>query len=590
MKRIILALIAVLFITLIPTQTHADVNDFKFESLNATYRLSKDGEGRAIANVTETFVADFTIPNQNHGIERALPENYDSHPLDIKIVSVTNGVGNRMNYSTYTSNGHLVIRIGNADAYVIGKQTYVLTYTMRDVTQTIDDTGKQEFYWNINGTQWRQAFGSVTATVQLDQSVADQFDDRAICLTGQYGSTEKACTVVYGDAGNSVVFSTTRPLQPTENLSIVMGFESQTFAAYVRPPIPWWYVVIGALVAVYIGFTQIIAPIWLIRMSHRTWKTYGKDAKGRGTIVPQYTRPAGTTVLEDSVALHETVQTNAISATYIDLAIRGYLRLVDLGKSSLGEGNNFEMIIMKSTDDLTADEKAALKLMFDSIAAGASTLTETPRVRYKAIEKLKVGVYEDMVKKGYFANTKAEATKLTKWGLLFIVVSFFIAGAVSFIAGIIAIIYSMKMSARTTTGVELRDYLLGNKLYMEVAEEDRIRTLQSVAGAERIDTSDAGQVVKLYEKLLPLAMLFGIEKQWATQFATLSTTYQPEWYDTGGKVFGAAMLGSSLNGFSNTLATSTFAPPVSSGGGGSSGFSSGGSSGGGGGGGGGGGW
>jgi uncharacterized membrane protein YgcG len=193
-----------------------------------------------------------------------------------------------------------------------------------------------------------------------------------------------------------------------------------------------------------------------------------------------------------------------------------------------------------------------------------------------------------MIKKGFLADTKAQAKKLTKWGLIFTIGSFFIAGVISFIAGVITLIYASKMSARTTSGVELRDYLLGNKMYMEVAETDRIRTLQSVAGAERIDTSDAMQVVKLYEKLLPLAMLFGIEKQWAQQFPVVTSDYQPDWYQSNSTAFNTALLGSSLNGFSQTLAASTFAPPASTGGGGS-GFS-GGSSGGGGGGGGGGGW
>jgi uncharacterized membrane protein YgcG len=589
MKRTILALLAALFVTLLPAHAYADANNFQFTSLDSTYYLSKDSEGRSTAKVTETFVADFAVPNQNHGIERALPETYDSHPLDIKINSVSNGAGTVWNYTTYASNDNLVVRIGDADRFVQGTQTYVLTYTMRDVTQTAAESNKQEFFWNINGTQWQQSFGLVTASVQLDPSIAEHFDGQAVCFTGQFGSKGKDCTLDQDGTTHSTVFRSTRPLYPGENMSVALGFEPQTFAAYVQPPIPWWIIVLGALIAVFVGVTQIIAPIWLIRLAHKTWKTYGKDARGKGTIVPQYTQPAGQTILEDSVALKESMQINAISATYIDLAIRGYLRLADLGKNPLGGGNNFEMKIMKPVDDLTEHEVAALKLMFDSLTVGATTLTETPRTRYKAIERLKSSVYETMVTKGFFANTKIHASKLTKWGLIFVVGSFFIAGIVSFIAGVIALIYASRMSARTLNGVELRDYLLGNKMYMEVAEEDRIRTLQSVAGAERIDTNDATQVVKLYEKLLPLAILFGIEKQWAQQFAALSTAYQPEWYDAQSTTFNAALLGSSLSGFSNTLATSTFAPPVSTSGGGSA-FSGGGSSGGGGGGGGGGGW
>ncbi|WP_394554531.1 hypothetical protein ACDF64_07590 [Agromyces sp. MMS24-JH15] len=57
---------------------------------------------------------------------------------------------------------------------------------------------------------------------------------------------------------------------------------------------------------------------------------------------------------------------------------------------------------------------------------------------------------------------------------------------------------------------------------MTVAEADRIRMLQSPTGAELIDApedvraelgTDVGRF-KLHERLLPYAVLFGIEKEW----------------------------------------------------------------------------
>jgi uncharacterized membrane protein YgcG len=587
MKRIIITLLATLSIILFPLPAFADANDFDFTSLDTSYYLSKDSEGRSMAKVTETFVAEFPQSDQNHGIERAIPQIYDNHPVDVSINSVTNDAGQPWNYTTYTSNDNLVIRIGNANSYLHGFYSFKIAYTLRDVTTTVKDTGRQEFYWNINGTQWQQSFGIVTASVVLDPSIAGRFDGQTTCYTGSMGSMEKACTINSADGQATTVFATTRPLQAGENLSIVMGFQPGTFNAYVQPPIPIWLIIVGALIAVAVVMTQIVAPIWLLRLAHRTWKASGKDVASKGIIVPQYSQPAGHTILEDSVALNEAVVPVAISATYIDLAVRGYLRLTDLGKRPLG-GNDFQMEIMKPVDDLAGHERAALSLLFGSLEVGAQAKTASQDNKYKGVEALKSSVYDEMIKKGFFADTKAQAKKLTKWGLIFTIGSFFIAGGISFIAGVITLIYASKMSARTTSGVELRDYLLGNKMYMEVAETDRIRTLQSVAGAERIDTSDAMQVVKLYEKLLPLAMLFGIEKQWAQQFPVVTSDYQPDWYQSNSTAFNTALLGSSLNGFSQTLAASTFAPPASTGGGGS-GFS-GGSSGGGGGGGGGGGW
>jgi uncharacterized membrane protein YgcG len=586
MKRLLLIFLAVITFTAVPMPAHASPNDFTFTSFDADYYLSKDSEGRSTVSVTETLIAEFPDIDQNHGIERAIPTKYDNHPLDLSIKSVTNIGETSVPYSTYTSNDNTVLRIGSADSYVHGTQTYVIKYTMRDIT--ITQNGSQEFFWNVNGTQWQQPFGVVTARLHLDPSIASAFDQRAICYTGSQGSTAKDCEINTLEDGTITVL-TTAPLQAAENLSVAIGFKADTFAAYVKPPVPTWVYLVAVIAGIFVLLTQIVAPILLLRYAYKTWKAHGTDTKGRGTIIPEYSKPANRSMLENSVALHETIVPTAISATFIDLAIRGYLTFTDKGTALL-QSNVFELTIIKPVDDLTKDEKDILKLLFGSLDVGSTASTKKYRpTASQEIPKIQTAVYNNMVAQNLFVENTAEAKKLKKWGLIFTIVSFFIFGFISFVAGVITLIFASKMPARTASGTALRDHLLGNKLYMQVAETDRIQTLQSVTGAERVNTADGNQVVKLYEKLLPLAVIFGIEKQWAKQFPVVASDYQPAWYTTNnGDVFNAALLGASLHSFSTTLAYSTFAAP-SSGGSGGSGFS-GGSSGGGGGGGGGGGW
>jgi uncharacterized membrane protein len=147
------------------------------------------------------------------------------------------------------------------------------------------------------------------------------------------------------------------------------------------------------------------------------------------------------------------------------------------------------------------------------------------------------------------------------------------------------------MPARTEAGVRAHDDLLGLKDYIKLAEADRLKFLQSPQGAEKITDKDAfnpnnpAQKVKLFEKLLPYAMLFGLEKDWAKQFNDIYTT-PPDWYQGGSwSAFNAGYLAGSLSDF-NSASMQSFSSPSSSSG---SGFS-GGAAGGGGGGGGGGGW
>lgn len=586
MKRFLLLLLAVITFTTFAEPVSASPNDFTFASFDADYHLSKDGEGRSKLAVTETLTAEFPAIDQNHGIERAIPKDYDSHPLSLTIKSIADASGAALSYSTYESNGNTVIRIGNAQHYVHGSKTYVISYTMRDVTITKD--GKQEFFWNVNGTEWQQPFGSVRARIHLNPSIAGSFDQRTICYSGSQGSTAQNCQVDVLSTNQEIIASTTTPLQATENLSVAIGFKPNTFAAYVKPPTPLWVMILTGLAIAAIVGTQIVAPIWLLRFAHRTWKMHGTDAQGRGTIIPEYTKPAQHSMLENSIALKESITPTAISALFIDLAIRGYLTLTDQGAN--GGKHNFELTIIKPIDDLTTPEKEALQLLFGSLSVGTTTSTKKYRSgASEQITRIQETLYQDMITRGFFVDTSREAARLKKWGLIFTIGSFFISGFVSFIAGVITLVFSSKMPARTSLGVALRDHLLGNKLYMQIAETDRIRTLQSVEGAERIDTTDGTQIIKLYEKLLPLAIMFGIEQEWAKQFETVISDYQPSWYrSTNNNLFTAAALGSSLHDLSSTLANSTFATPSTSSSS-SSGFS-GGSSGGGGGGGGGGGW
>jgi len=95
---------------------------------------------------------------------------------------------------------------------------------------------------------------------------------------------------------------------------------------------------------------------------------------------------------------------------------------------------------------------------------------------------------------------------------------------------------------------------------------------------EKIDTGDKKQLIKLYEKLLPYAMLFGVEKAWIKEFAGLYDA-QPDWY-SGSGAFNAGYFAGSLSSFS-AASNAGFTAPSSSGGGGSAGGGGGGGGGGG---------
>jgi uncharacterized membrane protein len=585
MKKILLAVLVACLAAIIGSNTaSADANNFTFSSFEADYYVNKDSEGRSTMTVKEQLVAEFPNFDQNHGIERAIPKDYDGHPVNLDVQSVTNGQGSSLNYTTYASGGNKVIRIGDADKYVYGQQTYRITYVMHDVTKHFE-TG-DELYWDTNGTDWQQPFGSVTARIHIPETLAADLDGRTACYAGLAGRNDtSSCTIATTTANGETLIatSTTRGLTSNENLTYVIGFKANTFAAYVKPPMPLWQkILIPALLIAGI-FWYLLIPIYVLIKGFRRWTLSGRDSQGKGTIVPEYLPPKNTSTLLSGVILFDRMPTKAVSAAIIDLAVRHYIKIYEVKK------NEYELELVKSTEDLLVEEQQVVLIIFGSPApVGTRVKLKDKTSTYKDVADLGKTVYEKAIVKNFMADTRASQKKINVAGGVLLGLGLLTLNVLGVIAGIVLLILGSSMPARTLSGVELKEYLLGLKEYMQMAEADRIKTLQSPQGASRtpIDTSDTTTLVKLYERLLPYAVLFGIEKDWAKQFAHLYVA-PPDWYSGYTPTFNAVYFASALSSFSSS-SINTFSPPSSSS---SSGFSSGGGfSGGGGGGGGGGGW
>ncbi|MDQ0614122.1 uncharacterized protein (TIGR04222 family) [Microbacterium sp. W4I4] len=144
---------------------------------------------------------------------------------------------------------------------------------------------------------------------------------------------------------------------------------------------------------------------------------------------------------------------------------------------------------------------------------------------------------------------------------------------------ITAFVAFSKHTVLTPAGAERYEYLLGMKEFIRVAEADRLKMLQSYQGAERRSDGTV-DIVHLYEKLLPYAMLLGQEKSWTAALETAYSTAggSPGWID----VAAGASIGTRLSTYSTSMQTAaTYSPSSSSGGGSTGGGFSGGGGGGG---------
>lgn len=581
-------LLAVLAVLALPGSAAAasDPNSFTIHSFEADYYLTRDADRHSRLRVVEKLVVQFPPFDQNHGIERAIPQKYDGHRVNLSISSVKDAQGKTWPFKTYESNNNTVLRIGDPNKFVRNQQIYVIEYQQQDVTKAFGD--HDEFYWDTNGTDWGQTFGSVQARLHMDGEIAKAYREKNRCFEGAVNATS-SCKVTRTQVGEeiTVTFKASRMLYAGENLTMVAAFEKGTFVGY--QPSAWerlypW--IIGGWLAIG-GVVLLVMTVKL----WRAWQRFGRSPAGKGTIVPEYAPPKDISVLTASVILKKDGKDE--TAQILDLAVRRYLKIYETEAAGMwfAKGKrSYELELVRPLIGLRTEEKKLLQIIFGAKPAVGSRVS---------IEALKTRLYKDAAtlqkdtteanarKKGLLQDRSKERQHYYIVGGLLLAGGLLTVNPGVCIAGIVTLVVASSFHPLAEKGVAYRDQLRGLEMYMKLAEAERIRVLQSPRGASKtpVDTHDKKQLIAVYERLLPYAIIFGLEKEWAKAFAPLYDQ-QPDWYAGNWSSFNTAVFASSLSSFTTT-STSTFTPPSSSS---SSGFGSGGSSGGGGGGGGGGSW
>lgn len=551
-----------------------DVDNFTFGDFVGEYTLSKDEEGRSALRVVETFTAEFPDFEQNKGAVRWIPRVYDGHTVSIEIESLTRGGEPEPIYDEDVEGDYLTVATGDDD-YLTGDQTYELTYTLRDVTKSFDD--HQEFYWDTVGNLTQQPFASVTAHVHFEGPVADAFTGDVRCFEGPKGS-DTPCD--FSQDGNTVTFTSNGPLGPQENVSMLMRFEAGTFEPFSEPEYYDTVRSVGPVVAIAL---PLIGLAWMVAL----WSKRGRSAKGRGTVIAEYLPPEGMTVLVAEAVLRSGGP--ALPAQLLDLAVRGNLRILERpGKKKRSKPKFF--IEGLNLDGLQPEER---KLINTLGAAKPGTTVDLSDISAKKSEALR-GVAAESNKKLVFEQgyrRKVPRSRGILWytilaaavSICLFVLSVGVGSApfalcvvIGMLVYAVTLVINYSMRPLTEKGALAKEHLQGLKTYIRLAEQDRIRVLQSPEGAERepVDTGDHDSLVKLYESVLPYAVLFKQEKQWSKVIAIEYEESQlgsPSWY-YGSSNFSTIGLGAALGSFTAS-ANSAFAPPTSSS---SSGFSSGG--------------
>jgi len=554
----------------------------EINSFNSIIKINDD----ATVNFTEIINYNFG-DLEKHGIYRYIPVDYvegnSNYSINVSNISVTNADGADYKFTSDYEDNNLNLKIGDADATVSGLNTYIVKY---DVVGAINYfTEHDEFYWNINGSDWPVTILKSKATLFVPFEIKNPTADIK-CFYGAYGSKNE-CQFSYliKEGITQIDFEAPVSLSPGEDLTIALSFPKGliTQNALVEPIRDNSSSSIEKA-KLFKNFTSIdvediIASILFFIAFLFVWFKFGKEPKGRGVIIPQYDVPDGLTPIQVGTITDESVDNVDISAQIIYLAINGYLKITKLEK------NDYKLEKLKNDSALPNEFD---RLLMSYLFSKGNTVTfsdirkrESDFLTRDYIKDIKDEVINDLQSREYFrkSSSVAKISVLSICGALFFFgFSLGLGIAFTFSTVIVIILTYSLFSSRLRKGVEAKEYIKGLKLYLSVAEKRRIDF-----------HNDPKMNPKVFEKFLPYAMVLGVEKKWAEQFNSI---YLSGWYTSSNPAtfFIATSFINDMSGF-RTATNNTFAIANVGAGSGVSAFSGGGGfAGGGGGGGGGGSW
>lgn len=538
-----------------------------------------------------------------HGIFRDIPvrlhfdDRYDRiYRLDVLDVNASPGTPDEYRLED-APGGTRRIRIGDPDRTIDGRHEYVIRYRIEGALNGFPD--HDELFWNAIGTEWSAPIERAVVSVEAPAGIT-----RIACYAGPSGSRLQC--------GNSnLIGSTARfesgELGAYEGLTVVVAIP--TGVVPTPEPLlherwslaraftvnPW---TVGASASLFVVLLGGIAWLLWRQGRDRRWAGSAVDlvfGSATGKVEPvglfeggpypvEFAPPDDLRPGEIGTLVDEIAHPVDVTATIIDLGVRGYLEIKEIPKEGWFGKPDWRLQRLKPGEDLRAYEQTLLNGLFED--RDHVYLSDLKRKFVDRLKSVQDDLYDEVVSRGWFLRKPTTTRALWLVGGIVVLIAggLIEAGAIRFtslalvplavpLAGLVVIAAHRAMPRRTPKGTATLARIRSFRRFIETAEQERARF------AERAN---------LFYEYLPYAIVFGATDRWAKAFEGLAdeATSGAGWY-LSSRPLTALAFADAMDSFAVTSAGTIASTP---GGSGSSGFSGGGFSGGGGGGGGGGSW
>ena len=598
LASVVLALLTVLAVA----QPAAADDNAPITRYDATVNLTDDG----VAEITVDFTMDFSqVRGRGPIIILPLRQEDGADPdwdyvFDYSNIRVDSPSGASAQVSTQYEGRLMSLRIGDENRWNTTPQDYTLSYSVTGfIVSDHSQSGMDEFNWDIIGPGWASRISNVTATVTGPAAVS-----QVACFYGPY-TAQQPCEA--SSSGDTATFSHAETLPPKNPVQIVAGFPAGTFGgveqrrekaqtlanAFELTPATGAATGAGLVAAVaglvairrrharddvYLGLTPGIVP------GAGEQATVGRQS-GKFPVAVQFNPPKGASPGEIGTLMDTTADDVDVSATIVDLAVRGFLKIESTGKK------HFTLYATqpRAGERLRPYEEKLLGNIFKG--KSVRTSKELSKEKFQnVLPDARSGLYTAVVQLGWFKrNPTSSQTGPLVLGGLFLMAALGVAIVGAFLGwGLFAIPFvvfgvglmamSSKFRKRTAAGSAYLAQAKGFELYLRTAEKD---TLKFEEGQD------------IFSRYLPYAIVFGVAERWSKLFAQLGAEgiYRADtsWY-IGPDLMRGAYFASAMSNLTTSMSSVMQAARMdgvsssTSGSGGFSGFSGGGGFGGGGGG------
>jgi uncharacterized membrane protein YgcG len=542
------------------------------KTFDAVISVNRD----ASIDVSETITAEFS--GSWNGIYRTIPVEYHTPQgfnwtLRLQLQGATDQSGQTLKVESSRERHYIKYKIWVPGAEN-ATRTIVLHYRALNGLRFFPD--HDELYWNVTGDEWDVPVGLATARIDLPSAATGV---RAISFNGAYGSTEHDAKVEI--QGRSIHVTMPKPLGFHEGLTAVVGWNKGAVLEPTKTDQAMGFLAsnwpLGIPIVVFLGMLIL-------------WLRVGKDPRSL-PIVVQYEPPDGMSPAEAGTLVDAQADMRDITATMVDLAVRGYLRIVEQEKPKFfGLMQDHEYVFQRldppaGAPPLAPHEEKVLAGIFED---GTNVeLSDLENDFYRHLSGIRNGIFTRLKEKGLYRSRPDRVRSVWIAVAVVLAATIMALGASVGVArfnlepfpvalaavtsGLIVALFGNYMPARTVAGARALERVLGFEEFLRKVEGDRLQRVVKTP--------------EMFERFLPFAMAFKVERRWAKAFQDIYRE-PPRWY------VGSNASSFSLDSFSTRLADlssraehTMSSSPRSSGGSGFSGGSSGGGSGGGGGGG-----